>query len=87
MRQTNIVWVAMVLGYTIMDKLISQTLPFIKGTEKRLNSAYKFQVIKRKYSILIYDIHVMTLFIQYTYRIFNCRIFFRCLDFISNVLT
>lgn len=83
MRQTNIVWVAMVLGYTIMDKLISQTLPFIKGTEKRLNSAYKFQVIKRKYSILIYDIHD----IVYTYRIFNCRIFFRCLDFISNVLT
>lgn len=79
MRQTNIVWVAMVLGYTIMDKLISQTLPFIKGTEKRLNSAYKFQV----FNFNIYDFHD----IIYTYRIFNCRIFSQCLDFISNVLT
>lgn len=45
MRQTNIVWVGMFLGYTCMDKLVSQTLPFIKGMEKR--SAYTFHVKKK----------------------------------------
>lgn len=43
MRQTNIVWVGMFLGCTFMDKIISQTLPFIKGAEKR--SSYTFNDI------------------------------------------
>lgn len=34
MRQTNIVWVGMALGTTVIDKFVSQTLPFIKGNEK-----------------------------------------------------
>ncbi|XP_031626049.1 putative Dol-P-Glc:Glc(2)Man(9)GlcNAc(2)-PP-Dol alpha-1,2-glucosyltransferase [Contarinia nasturtii] len=45
MRQTNIVWVGMILGYSIMDKIISQTLPFIKDSEKRSNNSYNFQDI------------------------------------------
>lgn len=48
MRQTNIVWVGMILGYTTMDKLISQTLPFIKDSEKRTNNSYNFQVFLKK---------------------------------------
>ncbi|XP_055305543.1 putative Dol-P-Glc:Glc(2)Man(9)GlcNAc(2)-PP-Dol alpha-1,2-glucosyltransferase [Sitodiplosis mosellana] len=43
MRQTNIVWVGMILGTTIMDKLISQTLPFIKkDSEKRPTNSYSY---------------------------------------------
>lgn len=42
MRQTNIVWVAMALGTTMVDKLISQTLPFIKGHEKTAISTYVY---------------------------------------------
>lgn len=34
MRQTNIVWVGMFVGWTFMDKVVSQTIPFIKGAEK-----------------------------------------------------
>lgn len=41
MRQTNIVWVGMFVGWTFMDKVISQTIPFIKGAEKR--SSYTFE--------------------------------------------
>lgn len=44
MRQTNIVWVGMALGCTVMEKLISQTLPFIKDSEKKCTNPYTFQV-------------------------------------------
>lgn len=61
MRQTNIVWVVMVLSSTIMDKIISQTLPFVKNdsickkdSEKRANSSYNFQV----FEIIINPSHV-----------------------------
>lgn len=47
MRQTNIVWMGMALGTTFIDKLISQTLPFIKGHEKDATSSiYTFSVRK-----------------------------------------
>lgn len=53
MRQTNIVWVGMILSSTIMDKIISQTLPFVKNesickkdSEKRTTNSYNFQVFK-----------------------------------------
>lgn len=45
MRQTNIVWVLMVFGSTVMEKLVSQTLPFIQGSEKRSMVSYSFRVI------------------------------------------
>lgn len=45
MRQTNIIWVAMVLGCTVMDKIVSQTLPFISGSEKRSTVSYSYWVI------------------------------------------
>lgn len=44
MRQTNIVWVGMALGCTVMDKIISQTLPFIKEKDKRPAHSYTFRV-------------------------------------------
>lgn len=44
MRQTNIVWVGMALGCTVIDKVISQTLPFVKGEEKRQITSYTFKV-------------------------------------------
>lgn len=44
MRQTNIIWVGMVLGWTVMDKLVSQTLPFISGSEKRSTVLYNYRV-------------------------------------------
>lgn len=45
MRQTNIVWVGMALGCTVIDKLISQTIPFVKGYEKREKFVlYSFKV-------------------------------------------
>lgn len=45
MRQTNIVWVAMALGTTCIDKLVSQTLPFIKQNERygRSDHVYGFR--------------------------------------------
>lgn len=44
MRQTNIVWVAMALGTTVIDKLVGQTLPFIKQNERygRSDHIYSF---------------------------------------------
>lgn len=30
-RQTNIVWVALTFGCTFLDKLMIQTIPFVKG--------------------------------------------------------
>lgn len=42
MRQTNIIWVGMVLGCTVMDKLISQTMPFI--SERRSTVLYNYRV-------------------------------------------
>lgn len=47
MRQTNIVWVAMALGTTVIDKVVLQTLPFIKGNERygRPDLVYTFQDI------------------------------------------
>lgn len=53
MRQTNIIWVGMVLGCTVMDKLISQTLPFIKGSEKRSTVSYNYRVDRTINFILI----------------------------------
>lgn len=44
MRQTNIVWVGMALGCTILDKIMSQTMPFIKDQEKRSTVNYSFKV-------------------------------------------
>lgn len=46
MRQTNIVWVGMALGITVIDKFVSQTLPFIKGNEKygKSEHIYTFKV-------------------------------------------
>lgn len=53
MRQTNIVWVGMVLGGTVMDKLVSQTLPFLQsGSEKRSTVLYSYRVIVNKEKIL-----------------------------------
>lgn len=43
MRQTNIVWVVHALGSTAIDKLVSQTLPFLKD-RKRSASPYSFHV-------------------------------------------
>lgn len=47
MRQTNIVWVAMALGTTCIDTLVSQTLPFIKQNERygRSDHVYGFRDI------------------------------------------
>lgn len=44
MRQTNIVWVGMAMGCTVFDKLISQTLPFVKKEDKRQITSYTFGV-------------------------------------------
>lgn len=44
MRQTNIVWVLMVFCCTVIDKLVSQTMPFIQGSEKRSTVSYNFRV-------------------------------------------
>lgn len=46
MRQTNIVWVGMALGMTVIDKFVSQTLPFVKDTDKtsKLDNVYTFKV-------------------------------------------
>lgn len=47
MRQTNIVWVAMTFGVTFLDKLMIQTLPFVKGydsDEKKSFENYSFSV-------------------------------------------
>lgn len=44
MRQTNIIWVGMALGCTILDKIISQTMPFIKDQEKRSTVNYSLEV-------------------------------------------
>lgn len=44
MRQTNIVWVGMALGCTVLDKIISQTMPFIKDQEKRSTLNYSWKV-------------------------------------------
>lgn len=53
MRQTNIVWVGLILSSTIMDKIISQTLPFVKNdsickkdSEKRTINSYSYQVFE-----------------------------------------
>lgn len=49
MRQTNIIWVGMALGITVIDKFVSQTLPFIKGHEKtdnRIENFHTFTVSK-----------------------------------------
>ena len=50
MRQTNIVWVGMSLGITVIDKFVSQTLPFIKGNEKygKADIIYSFKVSETK---------------------------------------
>lgn len=37
MRQTNIVWVGFALGTTVMDKFVSQTMPFIKSSTPKPN--------------------------------------------------
>lgn len=46
MRQTNIVWVGMALGMTVLDKFVSQTLPFIKDADKtnKMDNVYTFKV-------------------------------------------
>lgn len=46
MRQTNIVWVGMALGMTVIDKFVSQTLPFVKDADKttKVDSVYTFKV-------------------------------------------
>lgn len=46
MRQTNIVWVGMALGMTVMDKFVSQTLPFVKDADKtsKVDNVYTFKV-------------------------------------------
>lgn len=47
MRQTNIVWVAMLFGTTVIDKLVFQTLPFIKQNKSygRTDHVYGFHDI------------------------------------------
>lgn len=46
MRQTNIVWVGMALGMTVIDKFVSQTLPFVKDADKmsKVDNVYTFKV-------------------------------------------
>lgn len=45
-RQTNIVWVGMALGMTVIDKFVLQTLPFIKDADKtgKVDHLYTIQV-------------------------------------------
>lgn len=47
MRQTNIVWVGMALGMTVIDKFVSQTMPFVKDADKttKMDSVYTFKVM------------------------------------------
>lgn len=62
MRQTNIVWVGMALGCTVMDKVISQTLPFIKekDKEKRSTNSYTFKVVE--YSLCALFMRVFSIY-------------------------
>lgn len=62
MRQTNIVWVGMALGCTVMDKVISQTLPFIKekDKEKRSTNSYTFKVVE--YSLCAFFVRVFSIY-------------------------
>ncbi|KAJ6633375.1 putative Dol-P-Glc:Glc(2)Man(9)GlcNAc(2)-PP-Dol alpha-1,2-glucosyltransferase [Pseudolycoriella hygida] len=47
MRQTNIVWVGMAFGMTVIDKFVSQTLPFVKDADKtsKIDHVYTFKDI------------------------------------------
>ncbi|XP_037037118.1 putative Dol-P-Glc:Glc(2)Man(9)GlcNAc(2)-PP-Dol alpha-1,2-glucosyltransferase isoform X1 [Bradysia coprophila] len=47
MRQTNIVWVGMAFGMTVIDKFCIQTLPFIKDADKtgKIDHLYTLQDI------------------------------------------
>lgn len=50
MRQTNIVWVGMALGMTVIDKFVLQTLPFIKDADKtgKIDHLYTLQVREKR---------------------------------------
>lgn len=82
-RQTNIIWMGMALGTTFIDKLISQTLPFIKGHEKSASSniAYTFTV-SQKCDLLI----LLLLFVDNNLQSKFCVAFFSFRQDISQVI-
>lgn len=67
MRQTNIVWVGHALGVTAMDKLVTQTIPFLKD-RKRSTTPYTFSVSHtHKQNEIEFDAYDLNHFIQLSF--------------------